>query len=232
MNQITPEQLHLSLGSRFDETPDRDLRKDGTPEHSDQTGFKFLFILLSGLYIPVILLWSGIIPIGYRFNVLSIVTICFLLFGFQRRYQFRELGYRIDNFTSSLSWNFIFCLLGTLCLYYAYKNGLLSPAKKSDIPYCYVFYVAFLAPVQELLFRGVLFAEMRRIGSVDFKIMLLVSTFSFCFLHIIYNRPPLLIISLISGLIWSIIYMKWPNIWGVSISHALLGATAMFLGVI
>jgi len=232
MNQITPEQLHLSLGSRFDETPDRDLRKGGPLEHSNQTGLKFLFILLSGLYIPVILLWSGIIPLEYRFNVLSVVIISFLLFSFQRRYRFRELGYRIDNLSSSLCWNFTFGLSGSLCLYYSHKYGLLTPAKIYNIPYNYLFYIAFLAPVQELLFRGILFAEIRRIGRINCKTIFFISTFSFCFLHIIYDRPPLLIISFVSGLIWSFIYIKLPNIWGVSISHALLGAAAMFLGVI
>ncbi len=230
MNQITQEHLHLP-STRLDESLKWDHQEE-TLEHSSRTSFKFLFLLLSGLYVPVILLWSGVIPLEYRFNVLPIVIISFLLFAFLRRYRFRELGYRFDNIASSLCWNFIFCVTGSLCLYYALKYGLLYPVEKYDIPYIYLFYIAVLAPVQELLFRGILFAEMRRIGKINFKIMLLVSTFSFCFLHIIYNRPPLLIISLISGLIWSIIFIRWPNIWGVTFSHAFLGAIAILLGAI
>jgi len=34
------------------------------------------------------------------------------------------------------------------------------------------------------------------------------------------------------GLIWSIIYHKYPNFWGVTLSHAMLGTAAFALGVI
>ncbi len=49
---------------------------------------------------------------------------------------------------------------------------------------------------------------------------------------IIYRHSPLLIIALISGLAWGIIFTKCPNTWGVALSHSLLGGLAMFLGVI
>ena len=233
MNQNSPDHLQLpSSSSQSDKTHYWDACQNGKFNHSSQISLKFLFFLLSGLYIPVILLWFGIIPLEYRFHVSFIVIMSFLLFAIQRRYRFRELGYRIDNFSSSLCWNLIFCVLGSFCLYCAYKFGILNPIKIYTVPYIYVFYIVFLAPVQELLFRGILFAEMRRMGNIDCRIILLVSTFSFCFLHIIYNRFSILIVSFVSGLIWSVIYIKWPNIWGISLSHALLGSLAIFLGVI
>jgi hypothetical protein len=66
--------------------------------------------------------------------------------------------------------------------------------------------------------------------------ILLLSSLSFCFLHIIYRHPPLLIIAFTiaftSGLAWSAIFTKWPNIWSITLSHALLGALAISLGAI
>lgn len=208
-----------------------DICLGGKSGYPYQAGIKYLLILLSGLYIPVILLWSGLIPLQYRFHVSFLVIASFLIFSFQRRYRFRELGYRVDNFSSSLCWNFIFCLFGAVCLYSAHSFGLLNPVTNENQS-IYVFYVLFLAPAQELIYRGILFAEMQRIRNVDNRLILIVSTASFCFLHLIYNHPPTIIISLVSGLIWGVIFMKCPNIWGVSLSHALLGAMALFLGVI
>ena len=231
MNRMTPENPSFPANSSLGRNHNSAFCLEHKLEFSSWAVFKFVIFVLSGLYIPIIFLWLGIIPFEYRFYVSFFVIVSFLLFALQRKYRFRELGYRVDNFASSLCWNAIFCVLGSLSLYYASKYGLLNPVKSYDIPYVYIFYVVFLAPVQELLFRGVIFAEMRRIGNIDFRVVLLVSTFSFCFLHIIYNRPLLLIVSLVSGLIWGVIYIKWPNIWGVSLSHALLGIVAMFLGV-
>jgi membrane protease YdiL (CAAX protease family) len=231
LNKVTPEDLHLHSSSRLREITHWDCCQDEKYGRSKQAGAKYLFFLLSVLYIPVTLLWSGLIPLEYRFHVSFLVIVSSLLFALQRRYQFRELGYRLDNFSSSLYWNFIFCLLGMLCLYFAYRYGLKNPVTNENKS-IYVFYILFLAPAQELLYRGILFAEMQRMRNVDNRLILLVSTSSFCFLHLIYNHPPLIIISFVSGLIWGLIFMKCPNIWGVSLSHALLGATAIFLGVI
>ena len=77
-----------------------------------------------------------------------------------------------------------------------------------------------------------LFAEIQRIPGSGTRFFLFISTLSFCFLHIIYNHPPLLMIALISGLVWGIIFIKVPNFWGIAFSHSFLGALAMVLGLI
>jgi uncharacterized protein len=196
--------------------------------------FKYLFLLLFMFNAPVALIWLKIIPFEYRFYAFFCVLAGFISYCFLRRYSLHELGFRTDNFNSSLRWNLLFCIVGTICLYGTYKAGLLRPKNSTSLPdaYIYIFYILFLGPAQEVVFRGIFFAEMKRAQILDNKWVLLVSTLSFCFLHIIYRHPPLLIIALISGLVWGIIYTKWPNIWGVALSHSLLGALAIFLGVI
>jgi len=47
-----------------------------------------------------------------------------------------------------------------------------------------------------------------------------------------YDHPALLLITFVSGPVWGGIYLRWPSIWGISLSHSLLGALAMFLGVL
>lgn len=193
---------------------------------------KFFLFILSMFYLPAILIWTQILPFEYRFHSFFFVLVCFLFYCGRRRYSFYELGFRTDNLRSSLFWNLLFCALGAAGLYMTYKTGCLRPKNVNSTPYVYAIYIFFLGPVQEVIFRGILFAEMKRIRIINKKWILMISTLSFCFLHIIYRHPPLLIITFISGLVWGIIFTKWRNIWGISLSHSLLGALAMFLGVI
>ena len=183
-------------------------------------------------YTPPTLIWLGIIPFKYRFQTLLCVLTGFLFYCTLRRFSMYELGFRKDNLITSVCWNLLFCIIGAFCLYATHKAGFLRPRHVPYLPYAYAAYIFLLGPVQEIVFRGVLFAEMKRIRILDDKLILLVSSLSFCFLHIIYRHPPLLFIAFASGLAWSIIFAKWPNIWGIALSHSLLGALAMFLGVI
>lgn len=41
-----------------------------------------------------------------------------------------------------------------------------------------------------------------------------------------------LLVTLVMGLIWGAIYYQYPNFWGTAFSHAVLGATSIFVGLI
>ncbi|MBV5317079.1 MAG: CPBP family intramembrane metalloprotease [Desulfobulbaceae bacterium] len=196
------------------------------------TGFSFFLLLLVNCYAPILLLWSGAIPFAYRFHVLAVVLLSFILHSVYRGYCFRDLGFTWENSWNSIRWNLLFCAVGGIGLYLTYRTGLLMPREYSYSLACFLFYILILGPVQELIFRGIMFAEMKRCRIIDPKMMLLISTITFSFLHIIYNHPPLLLITFVSGLVWGMIYLRWPSIWGISFSHSLLGALAMFLGVL
>lgn len=194
--------------------------------------FAPLFILLAMFHAPVILIWLKIIPFEYRYHTLFCLLVGLISYIYSRRYSFYELGFRTDNLRSSFNWNLVFCAVGAIGLYLTYNSGFLRPKTGNHFSWIYIFYILFLAPLQEFFFRGVLFAEMKRSRVVDDRFMLMISTFSFCFLHIIYHHPPMLIIAFISGLAWSGLFTKCPNIWGISFSHSFLGALAILLGVI
>ena len=232
MNQANPNHITLNaisvLGDSqaFSDMPARE------PALNQIGAFKLLLLLVFTFYAPSTLIWTEIIPFEYRFYAFFCVLAGFSLYCLRKRYSLYELGFRTDNLRGSLTWNLLFCALGAVGLYATYKAGILRPNNPTYLPFMYIFYIFFLGPIQEVIFRGILFAEMKRIGLADHRWMVLVSTLSFCFLHIIYNHPPLLIITLVSGLTWGIIFAKRPNIYGISLSHSLLGALAMLLGVI
>lgn len=217
----------LSTSHKF-----RNDKRDLSRFHPIDGVFTPLFLLIFMLHAPVALIWLEIIPFEYRFHALFCVLAGLVFYCSFRRYGLRELGFRTDNLRGSLGWNMLFCAVGAMGLYMTCKAGFLRPGNQPYLPYVYIFYVFFLGPVQEVFFRGILFAEMKRAQIRDNRWILLISTLSFCFLHLIYRHPPLLLIALISGLTWGIIFTKWPNIWGIALSHSLLGALAIFLGVI
>lgn len=181
---------------------------------------------------PVILIWMKLIPFAYRFQAFFCTLAGLACFCYYRQYRLYDLGFRTDNLKSSLVWNLVFCFIGGIGLLMMHKAGLGRPDHQKYLLHVYLFYVFFLGPVQELLFRGILFTEIKRARISGNLVFLLISTLSFCLLHIIYHHPPLLIIALISGLAWGIIFIKKPNIWGIAFSHSVLGALAMALGLI
>lgn len=191
------------------------------------------FLLLCGTcYIPVCMVWAGIIPFAYRFYVLAAVLLSLLLLSMMRGYRWNELGMTWTNGWASVRWNLLFCASGTVGLLVLHGQGITMPRGYEYSLTCFLFYIFFLSPIQEFIFRGVLFAEMRRCQITHPVWMLLISTATFCFLHVIYNHPPLLLITFFSGLVWGAMYLRWPSLWGIAISHSVLGSLAMLLGVL
>jgi len=191
----------------------------------------FLSFMLAVLYFPVTLIWLGIIPFAYRFHVSAIFLTAWLAFTIRKKHGLRDLGFRCDNLKDSLFWNGILCAAGGCVLYLTYLAGYL---RISIIiwPPIYIIYIFILVPVQELVFRSILFAEMKKIPTLDYRWIIAISTVSFCFFHIIYKHPVALGITFCSGLVWGIIYNRYPNIWGVSLSHAVLGSLAITFSLI
>ncbi|MGA9111798.1 MAG: CPBP family intramembrane glutamic endopeptidase [Smithella sp.] len=83
-----------------------------------------------------------------------------------------------------------------------------------------------------IFFRSFLFAEMGNFRYRRHWSIMVLSSLSFCFLHIIYQNPMMMLVTFFMGFIWSTIYYKYPNFWGVTLSHAMLGTAAFALGLI
>ena len=193
---------------------------------------RFALRLLLVCYVPVLLIWSGLIPFAYRFQVLAAVLLVLVAHGVHRGFDRRELGFTLAHSRQALGWNLFFLVVGAVALLALARAGWTMPLHSGYPLTAFLFYLFFLGPVQEIIFRSILFAEMRKSGIVDGKWLVLISTCTFCFLHIIYNNPAVLLLTLVSGLVWGVLFLRWPSIWGVSLSHSLLGALAMFLGIL
>jgi membrane protease YdiL (CAAX protease family) len=87
-------------------------------------------------------------------------------------------------------------------------------------------------PAQEFACRGFLFAEMTRRGITGAGAQIAVSAVSYAFLHVVYQDWLAFLAPLFIGLAWGAIYRRWPNLWGVVVSHAILGLISIMIGLV
>ena len=94
-----------------------------------------------------------------------------------------------------------------------------------------ILYGLFLGPIQEVVYRGILFSLIEKI-TFNRYLMIGLSTFAYWFMHFIYNNAFMILVTLVAGLFWGISYSRTRNLIGVSLSHTTLGLTAIYLNLI
>ena len=192
----------------------------------------FASFLLAVLYLPVTLLWTGVIPFHYRFVVTFCGMAVIIGYAVARKLNWSDLGFRCDTLKKSLLWNVAVSLLFLTIIYILYRAGFIANSSARFWPLFFIFYIFILSPAQEFFFRSVLFAELRKMNRGTPWTVILISSISYCFLHVIYQHPLLMAVTLLMGIVWGIIYYRYPNFWGVVLSHAILGTAAFAMGLI
>ncbi len=160
-----------------------------------------LFLLF---FLPATLIAAGIFSFELRLPLLFLSFCLTVLYSFYRGFTLGELGIRSDNLGISLRVNLVLTL---------------------------PFYLIVSSPLQEFLFRGFLFAEMRASGIRSAWVLVLLSAFTFSFVHIIYGDWKTLFLTFGIGILWGGIYYRLPNLAGVSIFHGVVGLLAVLAGV-
>ncbi len=189
----------------------------------------FLFLVY---YFPVILVWTGVIPFEYRFHLLVVMTIAMMAYASYRKYDLNRLGLGSNSLVGSLIWNTGLSVAFGILLYLAFAAKLIREPTVPSWTLFYFFYVFISSPAQEFLYRSMVFAEMNAAGIRHPIWTVTISAVTFCFLHIIYNDVITLVVTLSMGVIWGVIYSKYPNFWGVTLSHAVLGVVSIAVGLI
>ena len=192
---------------------------------------RFLPVSFLLFFLPAALIAAGVIPFAYRLPVLFLSFFITVFFSLRRKFTLYDLGIRADNLVESLLVNLIFTVIFSLTLAVLFLfeviPGPFYPALSIFVP----FYLIISSPLQEFLFRGFLFAEMRASGITSGWTLVLFSAFTFSFVHIIYGDWQTLFLTFGIGLLWAGIYYWFPNLAGVSIFHGVVGLLAVMAGV-
>lgn len=120
---------------------------------------------------------------------------------------------------STVLYSLALTLLGLAALTF---TGMLS--SKLSVPeridWLWVLYYVFISvPLQEIIFRGIIFTEIARRTDVYLAMILSSSLYAAAFV----TQVPLVIFAFFAGLMWNYMLYEKPNIIGPIISHAVLG---------
>ena len=193
---------------------------------------KFLVFVILAYYLPVILIWIGVIPFEFRFHILVAMAILMGVYAFVSKHSLKDLGIRSDTLKPSLLWNGTLSAIFVVLMYALYAAKLIREPTVPSWTLFYVFYVFISSPAQEFIYRSVMFSEMNRAEIRNPAFQVIISAVTFSFLHVIYNDWITLAVGLFIGVVWGIVYYKQPNFWGVAISHAILGVVSIATGLI
>lgn len=113
-----------------------------------------------------------------------------------------------------------------------FPSGIYSDVIPNRQAYIYIvpIYIFFGSLLQELYFRGYFFARVKPYMSIFTATLLNVALFSFFHLpYIVQLHSNLFYLSIIVGIVWSIYYAKYPNLYLSWASHAIVGSAALLL---
>jgi membrane protease YdiL (CAAX protease family) len=190
-------------------------------------------ILIVGLayILPVLLIYLGLVPFRARFYILILAAIAILAIARLYRFSAVELGFTKQNLRSSLKAIALPTLASALLMFVYY---MMQGARIDNSAYKWTFYLFFVgvsSPLQEFLYRGFLFGIFSR-AKLAIWVQILLSTLLYSFVHLIYQDVPTLLFTFIVGMFWGCHYAKFRNLHSIILSHSLLGAMAILVGLV
>lgn len=190
-------------------------------------------ILIVGLayILPVLLIYLGLVPFSWRFYILILAAVAILAIARLYRFSTVELGFTKQHLRSSLSAIALPTLASALLMFIYY---MMQGSRIDNSAYTWPFYLFFVAvssPLQEFLYRGFLFGIFSR-AKLAIWLQILLSTLLYSFVHLIYQDVPTLLSTFLLGIFWGCHYAKYRNLHSIILSHSLLGAIAILVGLV
>ena len=195
---------------------------------------------MMSLVIEIVILLIGIVLSSiYPLSLLSVygslAVLCVIVYivARKRHMSLIDSGISTDFKTALSPWTIM--TIGLLFLLAVakllYPEGLFTGllADRRDFAYFIPLYILGSLP-QEFVFRGYYFARVKSYMNTSTAIILNIIIFSLFHIPImVHLKSNLLYLSIFGGILWSIYYAKYPNLYLAWISHALVGSTAFLL---
>ena len=151
------------------------------------------------------------------------IILFFIYSDFIDRKSFQDIGFSLKSWRGSSKILLVFTLTGIPLLYliwhYFFPVNIFFH-KDSFLLYNFVTKMVE-ALLQQYIFLTFFFRRYRDIFYHRTYIAVIFSALTFSMIHI--PTPPLVIFCLIAGIVWAYTYNKYPNLFTIAISHAVLG---------
>lgn len=180
--------------------------------------------------IPIILINTGIIPIQYRVWTMGILVAILLSILIKEKWTWHMLGLQNKTLKKYLLPYIIFTGIGVVgIIIFGEKTGQEEIARWWT--YHHFIYGFFLVSLlQEVAYRGYLIPALGKITNKPLTIVM-VNTLLFTFLHTIFPNPMLgLPLAFIGGVGFSLMYLRFPNLPLIVLSHAVLNFVIVLYG--
>ena len=189
----------------------------------------FLIILIFYVFLPIII-FCNVILFKYKFYILTIAGLLIYFILKIGKISNDKLGIRKENMLKSIKRNLpiIIILIMSVVVFKILNFDKYIP---NESILFYLFYIFISCPIQEFLYRGVFGYFENNLIKNKFIISIL-SSFCYSFVHIIYRDFITCLLTFIFGIILYLLYRKDYNLFGVSITHIIIGILTIYLGII
>lgn len=189
----------------------------------------FIFTLILYIILPILILFNTTL-FKYKFYILTIVGLLIYLLFKMNKVSNKELGISKDNLIRSIKRNIPIILIFITAIT-TFKLFNLNKYNPTETIYFYLFYIFISCPIQEFLYRGI-FGYFEKSLIKNKYIILIISSILYSFVHIIYKDYITCILTFLFGIVLYLLYRKDYNLFGISISHIILGILTIYLGIV
>ena len=189
----------------------------------------FLQIIVVFIF-PIFLLKAGVISLENRVWVLDVSNGLLLAVLIVENWNSEMLGVNFKNIKKSILPYLIFTIIGIFCLYFLSKKLNYAEIDKwwSYDHFLYLFFVVSM--FQEIAYRGYLVPALVKIFSKPFWVVL-INSFLFMLLHVIFPEPKIMLpLAFLGGIGFSLMYLRYPNLLLIIMSHSILNFYAVLYG--
>jgi membrane protease YdiL (CAAX protease family) len=174
--------------------------------------------------LPIFLLLNGSIPLEHRkwlfLPVLLLISLS--IWREKSNWSWKKLGLRSDNLKKSFLPYLIGTLFGVVVLIGLALLLRRSPAHGWYLEPHFQFFFLLSSAFQEFTYRGYLVPKLEKMFTSS-ALQVLVNALLFTFLHSFFPNPQLVLpLTFIAGLVFTVVYKKYPNLYLITLAHSVL----------
>ena len=143
-----------------------------------------IYILIIYILLPILIFYNAAL-FKYKFYILTIAGLLIYILLKVNNINNKDLGIRKKNILKSLKRNIPMILLFIIIII-IFKLFNLNKYTPTETIFFYLFYIFLSCPIQEFLYRGI-FGYFENTLIKNKYVVLLLSSFCYSFVHIIYK---------------------------------------------
>ncbi|MDQ5901343.1 MAG: hypothetical protein QG580_58 [Patescibacteria group bacterium] len=189
---------------------------------------QILFVFI----IPVFLIQTKIVPAENRIWILMLVVSLLTMILVYEKWNSKMLGLTKSNIKKFVLPYAIFTIIGIMFIIYLSEGILNKEEIKNWWQYSHFLYMFFIVSFfQEIAYRGYMVPALGKITNKNTNTVIFINAILFTYLHIIFgNFLVSLPLAFLAGISFAVMYIKFPNLILMIISHSILNFFAVLYG--